>query len=180
MQLRRFGEIRPLAWASEWVCVVCGVAVEKGSGRRRHCSVNCQALASRWKNARPTEFTCHLCGRTQSLLRMSGSKLQRTDTKWCKECGRDSPKVKRFVLYGVTPERYAEAMASGCEICGRTDVPLHVDHDHSCCDQRGGSAATCGDCVRGFLCGSCNRAIGLLKDDITTLGRAIEYLSKSR
>lgn len=33
--------------------------------------------------------------------------------------------------------------------------------------------------VRGLLCGNCNRAIGLLKDDIKSLERAIEYLKNN-
>lgn len=180
MQLRRGGDIKPLRrWAAEWVCVVCGADVEKGSGRRRYCSGRCQTMDRNWKGQRPKTFTCHLCGLEKSLLNMSGSRRQRSDTKWCKDCGRDSPKVKRFAIYGVTPDRYDRAMEQGCEICGRVGVSLHVDHDHSCCDQRGGSAATCGNCVRGFLCGSCNRAIGLLRDDTKALARAIDYLNRT-
>ena len=32
--------------------------------------------------------------------------------------------------------------------------------------------------VRGLLCGACNRALGLVRDDILLLGNAINYLKK--
>ncbi|SDT83753.1 hypothetical protein SAMN04488548_10215 [Gordonia westfalica] len=38
VQLDRHGELRPDTWSKEWVCVVCGAGVPKGSGRRKHCS----------------------------------------------------------------------------------------------------------------------------------------------
>lgn len=58
-----------------------------------------------------------------------------------------------------------------CEVCRGTDN-LHVDHDHSCC----GGAASCGSCVRGLLCHWCNTALGLVKEDPTTLRNLINYL----
>ena len=43
---------------------------------------------------------------------------------------------------------------------------LAVDHDHS--THR----------IRGLLCPACNTGIGSLKEDISVLGAAIEYLAK--
>jgi hypothetical protein len=51
---------------------------------------------------------------------------------------------------------------------------FNVDHDHSCCN----GETTCGRCVRGILCSGCNGGIGLLRDDITILTKAIEYLNR--
>jgi uncharacterized CHY-type Zn-finger protein len=52
-----------------------------------------------------------------------------------------------------------------CAICHRefTRQP-HVDHDHR------------NDRIRGLLCGSCNRAIGLLGDDADRVQSAANYL----
>jgi hypothetical protein len=71
--------------------------------------------------------------------------------------------------YGIDEEQYKNMVLSQnniCAICNNTsNKTLHVDHDH-----------VTGK-VRGLLCYSCNTGIGLLKEDINTLTRAIEYLS---
>lgn len=52
-----------------------------------------------------------------------------------------------------------------CAICARPQsAKLHVDHCHST------------NKVRGLLCGNCNRALGLLKDNVDFLSKAITYL----
>ena len=60
------------------------------------------------------------------------------------------------------------AQGDGCAICGGVNDPpgrrLAIDHDH-----------VTGQ-VRGLLCYRCNSAIGLFKDDVTVLRRAILYL----
>lgn len=53
-----------------------------------------------------------------------------------------------------------------CQICGQAQDTLHLDHDH-----------VTGE-IRGWLCGSCNRAIGLMKDDPVRLRAAADYLVK--
>lgn len=105
-----------------------------------------------------------------------GGRFQRTDTLFCRDCGRDSPEATRFKRYGVTIEQYALALAAGCEICGDIVDKLHVDHDHTCCPAE--RYRTCGDCVRGFLCGPCNRALGMLRDDPAIIRKAIAYLER--
>ena len=154
-------------------CVVCGGEVEPGNGRRKHCSANCQAADSRHKGDRPTHATCKLCGKDFSLARRDG-RFQRTDTMWCRDCGRQSPEAFRFKRYGITPEQYDAALAEGCPICLRVVDTLHVDHDHGCCSAR--TFRLCGKCTRGLLCGSCNRALGLLRDDPEAFTRARAYL----
>lgn len=63
-------------------------------------------------------------------------------------------------MYGLTPEQYdALLVAQGgvCAICeAASDERLHVDHDHACCPGK----ASCGKCIRGLLCGKCNRLLG--------------------
>lgn len=175
------GEVRE--WKHKWAdvgqpCVVCGVTVEAGHGRRKHCSAACQVAGGR---DRPTEAECDYCGKAFPLnSRDRTGRLQRTDTKWCPDCGRDSPDVQRFRRYGVTREQYEAAQAAGCAICGNTERKLHIDHDHTCCPNHGGHGpATCGRCVRGFICGPCNRGLGLFGDNVRALLRAAEYLNEA-
>jgi hypothetical protein len=55
------------------------------------------------------------------------------------------------------------ACRATCQIC--FVAPVHVvDHDHSCC-----GLASCGKCVRGLLCRSCNGVIGGTRDSIGAL-----------
>lgn len=46
-----------------------------------------------------------------------------------------------------------------CEACGSPASPPHVDHDHACCPGN----YSCGGCLRGVLCPSCNIALGWLE-----------------
>jgi hypothetical protein len=66
-----------------------------------------------------------------------------------------------------------------CAICARPPAEgaaLVVDHDHSCCAY--GIRRTCGRCVRGLLCATCNSAFGMLREDITLIARARSYISE--
>lgn len=65
--------------------------------------------------------------------------------------------------YNVDPEWYFHALSQGCTVCG--DMPqgkkLYIDHDHSCCNfPANHGMMSCGECVRGIVCPSCNVSIG--------------------
>lgn len=73
----------------------------------------------------------------------------------------------QLAKYGMTEEEYlhlSQLQNWCCAICGRLQIPLHVDHDH-----------TTGK-VRGLLCGQCNVGIGMLGDTPEALQAALEYL----
>lgn len=84
----------------------------------------------------------------------------------------------RWGRYGLTPDQGSDiyrAQDARCAIC-RVEIPIermHVDHDHSCCEK-----GSCGSCVRGLLCGSCNLGLGQFGDDPTRLAAAIQYLNR--
>jgi hypothetical protein len=75
-------------------------------------------------------------------------------------------KQRRFNL---SPEEYFWLFSLSREVCALCKEPetvvtrqgvaraLSIDHDHSCCTESGTS---CGYCVRGLLCASCNFLIG--------------------
>ena len=63
--------------------------------------------------------------------------------------------------YRMTIEDYQSMLKSQngkCKICNK-NKRLVVDHDHSCCLQKN----TCGNCVRGLLCFSCNTLVGYIE-----------------
>lgn len=81
----------------------------------------------------------------------------------------------RFIAkYGITSQEYKELESSQsgvCAICWGKDRdcrnrPLSVDHDHSTGK------------VRGLLCGHCNKALGLLNDNLSTVEKAFRYMEK--
>lgn len=85
-------------------------------------------------------------------------------------CSRHSQTARNYKL---SPIQLLMAYATGCELCRQMEK-LHIDHDHSCCASHRNS---CGNCIRGVLCGPCNTGLGHLKDDIKILKAAISYLS---
>lgn len=74
--------------------------------------------------------------------------------------------------YGITIAEYNLLCASQdfcCAICEEQVIfpkTLNVDHDHASGE------------IRGLLCGSCNRGIGLLKDKKEIVKRAFIYLEE--
>lgn len=86
-------------------------------------------------------------------------------------------------VYSLSLDRYDEMLASQsgrCAICGGRNADgswLSVDHDHACCPQKG---ASCGQCIRGLLCGECNLMIGKSCDDPARLRAAADYLEDRR
>lgn len=77
----------------------------------------------------------------------------------------------RTYKYGITKEQYKELLlifGEDCCICTKKfkGTP-HIDHDH-----------TTGK-IRGLICRSCNAGLGLFKDDVDSLARAIIYLNQS-
>lgn len=84
---------------------------------------------------------------------------------------------ERFGLTVADYDRMLAAQGGRCAIC-RANEPggragrFHVDHDRSCCSGRD----SCGRCVRGLLCHSCNTGLGKFRDDPAALLAAVAYL----
>lgn len=133
--------------------------------------------------------TCTKCERPK-LIESFGARSDTGRLKgWCNECNntyarewkaktayyRNGWRPTALKKYGLTPESYDALVAAQdglCAICGRSErskrtgevIKLSIDHDHETGK------------VRGLLCGSCNRALGLLQENPVTLERMAEYL----
>ena len=86
----------------------------------------------------------------------------------------DGANIRR---HGITVEYYNELLEKQngvCAICQGDSGSrrFNIDHDHACCS----GLYSCGKCVRGLLCGSCNKAIGLLKENKEIVLRVLNYL----
>lgn len=82
--------------------------------------------------------------------------------------------------YGLTLPDYLfllEKQNGVCAICKKpSDIKgrrLAIDHDHKCCPDQN----TCGKCIRGLLCYTCNAGLGGLED---YLKEAEDYLNAYR
>ncbi|HKY58350.1 MAG TPA: endonuclease VII domain-containing protein [Aeromicrobium sp.] len=84
--------------------------------------------------------------------------------------------------YGLTEEAFEAMLAAqggACAICHMSDPPRgwHIDHDHACCAT---PARSCGQCVRGILCGPCNKGLGTFQDSPDLLRQAARYLEAAQ
>ncbi len=79
------------------------------------------------------------------------------------ESRRKSNRKYRISSYGLTREQFDSLLAAQQYACGMCHEPfrdgqlIHVDHDHACCWAKNRS---CGKCIRGLLCHTCNIALG--------------------
>jgi hypothetical protein len=139
--------------------------------------------------------TCTRCGEQAtleyfSLARKATATANAVYRPECKQCQSDramewfrqnpertsaSKRRLNLLTYGLTVEEYdamVESQGGVCAICRKPprgtharDQRLVVDHCHT------------SGLNRGLLCNTCNRAIGLLGDDVELLYNAISYLT---
>lgn len=90
-----------------------------------------------------------------------------------------APRAYSLCFYhGISIEKFNNFLKEQNGVCSICKEPseqgktFHVDHDHKCCPGR----ASCGKCIRGLLCESCNRGLGQFKDSIERLKSAILYI----
>lgn len=139
--------------------------------------------------------TCSKCGDDKPLSEYYKDRSTKDGYKAsCKTCNKlvrtreGAPKAKYykredrwrriFKNYGITEENYNRMVIeqnNKCAICNLEEIERYFTGEirHLCVDH-------CHEIgtVRGLLCSKCNQAIGLLKDSITLLSNAIEYLKK--
>jgi hypothetical protein len=76
--------------------------------------------------------------------------------------------VYRKQRYGVAPGFFDTQFVKQNGMCAVCKVRCATDIDHSHTTEK----------VRGLLCGSCNRALGLFEEDVNVLQSAIDYLNE--
>lgn len=117
--------------------------------------------------------TCSKCRETKPCDEFARHK-NRYDgrAESCKECRKWQYFESFYSLDKVAYLSLVEAQGGKCGACKRITTNFEVDHDHACCPGR----RTCGECVRGLLCQRCNKALGLVNDDVDVLNGLIDYL----
>lgn len=116
------------------------------------------------------ESTCTLCKKTKPADRFARHVRGPGGLDWnCLDCMNLRNKANRL---NISTEKVSSLLkANECEICksiepGGKYNTWHIDHCHSSGN------------IRGILCHNCNTAIGLLKENISTLQAAIKYIKR--
>lgn len=133
---------------------------------------------------------CRTCGewKPEQAFASSSGKVDGLQAR-CRECSariyrgraeivRDKMREQRFGINRQAFDLLLSSQGGACAICLSPEPGGSywcVDHDHACCPS---SDKTCGQCVRGILCGRCNSGIGHLRDDIAILQASIDYLTQ--
>lgn len=97
---------------------------------------------------------------------------------YCRECARSVTMRQKYGISLIEFDMHFAAQGYACAICESTDPKGRdwwcVDHDHACCP----TATTCGKCIRGIVCDSCNVGLARFDDSVEQLRSAAEYLER--
>lgn len=145
------------------ICTTC--EIEKTLDNFRKNKINKDGL----------NYFCFECERNYKKLYYQKNKEKVKEYKKRKKVHiKNYQKGYRLRKYELTIEKYNEMLLGQnncCKICltpkFNNGKRLAVDHCH-----KTGK-------IRGLLCESCNRAIGLLKDDVVVLENAIKYIKSN-
>jgi hypothetical protein len=102
-------------------------------------------------------------------------KIRANNRRW-REKNRDKTRAyswKHYLktTYGISVEQYQAILASSggvCAICSQKARKMVLDHNHTTMK------------VRGILCDTCNRALGMFKDNAPLLRRAAKYVETQK
>ena len=114
--------------------------------------------------------------RCKSCDNIARKKWQDNNPEKAARSGRERRLRHRYGVDLVWYEDKLKEQGGKCDICGvsqnktsgdtKDNLNFAVDHNHDTGK------------VRGLLCNQCNRAMGMLGDDVSTLTKAIQYLGK--
>ena len=124
---------------------------------------------------------CKKCGKETEHYSVSGTCIVCQKAYKRSQKGLTASKYENIKRrYGITKDEWhwmLKEQYGKCKICnremeielgtGNNSIGCHVDH----CHETG--------TVRGLLCNSCNKGLGLFKDDVSALQSAIIYLNET-
>jgi hypothetical protein len=112
----------------------------------------------------------HAEGECRSPEAMASARQRYTDrsatrvvTPEAKRRWNQKHKLTRYGLTQADFDRLLEAQGWACGMCREQfegGDAICVDHNHACCPDE---KKSCGKCVRGLLCVSCNTALGIIE-----------------
>lgn len=167
------------------VCPVCDAEFSTAKPNQIACSQECAYLRKKFggrareAKAAVGTATCERCGaeykRVHRRSRYCPAHTRKREKRTGQRVPYDREATERW-RYGVTSRDLWEAQGGACGVCAAPidlDKPRSaaIDHDHKCCP----GTETCGACLRGLLCFTCNRMLGFIENPAFMQG-AISYL----
>jgi len=150
----------------------CSKRLVKTVHNRKYCSVCVKIRSPKQLESDKLRYhkrrrigMCTWCGKRQSISGQNGCKVcKKKQNMWSRMGQLNLPKKEKLRA------RIALEKAKKCDCCGSKNTgsryDWHIDHSHK---QR---------IFRGILCFYCNLMLGLAKEDIRRLRKAIRYLKK--
>lgn len=134
-----------------------------------------------------------LCSKHYRRVRLYGGESLPVKNSFCpvESCGRSKASgavvCKRCRLfqyrYSLSLEKVFSLHESANRACNNpgcnSSQDLTLDHDHACCpttSTSGNRKASCGLCVRGWLCRKCNTSLGMLEENPRKIRGLLHYL----
>jgi hypothetical protein len=155
-------------------CVVCyrgsqkaraqAALVKKYSGQSSRCDGRACTVCNEFKPW--TGFEKSRRGRNGRSSKCASCIRKRRAVYNPTRCPKKRSDQRLVRKYGITREQFQGLVEDqgGCAICGLRCFRLVVDHNHKTGE------------VRGALCSTCNKGIGLLQDSPSIVRAALDYL----
>lgn len=116
------------------------------------------------------DLICEVCERPyvryDSVYNRYDEPIRELSRRVCESCR--NRYTTRISKHHLSPDWAIRLITSvDCDLCGERFARKNhqalsvVDHDHHCCDF--GEAISCGRCVRGIICPTCNVMLGFLE-----------------
>lgn len=169
-------EFRPRRSNEDYVNSYCAKCDKEYNDEQNSKKPSRQRVLQKRKLLEEGKQKCTLCQQIMSLENFSINKSSSTGYQWtCRKCTGIKSRLK---IYKLSTDEYHAKLQSQNHICAicKLKEPLCIDHNRACCN----SKTSCGNCVRGLLCITCNTLLGFSYDDVTILQSAISYLKEYR
>lgn len=148
-------------------------------GYAAYCKPCKSELDKEWISTRPDQIEKRK-NRSKEWQKNNSEQYKKSVDKWKKNNSEQKwmldKKSHLWTHYRMTIEDYQLMLKNQngkCKICEKSKK-LVVDHDHSCCLQKN----TCGNCVRGLLCFSCNTLVGYIEINKNLIKSVYLYLQR--
>lgn len=139
----------------------------------KHCNKCNQdkELSEFYKNKKSKDLHTAYCKKcsiaiTKKWQQYNSHKMRTANKKW-RAANPDKQLAIDIKRYNLTVDQYRQMVMNQngkCAICCKSQLRLHIDHCH-----KTGK-------VRGLLCNTCNRVLGIFEDSLDRFQSAVNYL----